>query len=106
MSIIQYPHILTATIPGTTVQGSDGNWVTTDPVTRTEKCRAEPNSSGRYIVGIDGVKIDYAWIVYMPQGVVLIPTGTAVSIVWNSSEIAKGEAKRFSNGQLNTRLWL
>lgn len=104
MPIIQYPHTLTATIQTDAYQDDDGNWVEGTTETRTEECRAEPNSAGKMITGADGTQIVFSWMVYLPQGIQIIPNGTSVSIT--SSPVATGKVLRFSNGQLNTRIWL
>lgn len=104
--IVQYPHILTATITTDAYQDENGNWVPGSTSTRNEICRAEPNSTGRFIIAADGEQIYYSWMVYLPQGVGFIQTGTDITIAWNGDQIVSGKVQRFSNGQLNTRIWL
>ena len=106
MGIIQYPHKLTATIVSGTTQDENGNWVPGTPTTRQMDCRAEPNDKGRLLQLADGSQILYAWVVYMPKGTTSVPDGTQVEVFWGSELIGRGTVKRFSQGQLNSRLWL
>jgi len=99
----QYPHILTATIVRDSYQDNDGNWVQGVSDTIQLTCRAEPNSSGRQVQLADGSLMVYSWTVYMPKTPPL-PEGTQVTIT--SSPQASGKMLRFSEGQLNSRLWL
>ena len=101
--MIQYPHILTATIVSGSVQDDDGNWIPGTSESVELPCRAEPNGSGRFINLSDGSQYMFAWTVYFPKGTAPIPDGAEVSIT--SSPEAKGNVRRFSQGQLNSRLW-
>lgn len=103
----QYPHILTATIVTDSYRDHDGNWIPGTTVERTISCRAEPNVRASYqITGTDGVKMQFDWTVYMPVGINALPDGTLVNILFDGEPVANGKVRRFSNGQLNTRLWL
>lgn len=105
--MIQYPHILSVKIVTGASQDADGNWIPGETVMRTQSCRAEPNQRQSYqITGVDGNKIQFDWTVYMPVRVMSMPVGSEVTITWNSEIVAMGRILRFSNGQLNTRLWL
>ncbi|SEV88897.1 hypothetical protein SAMN05428988_0155 [Chitinophaga sp. YR573] len=102
--VVQYPHTLTATIVAESHQDDDGNWVPGSDTTREIKCRVEPNGGGRQVQVADGSLIVYSSIVYMPRGTTPLQDGTRVSIT--SSPVTAGAVLRFSQGQLNSRLWL
>lgn len=134
--IIQYPDTIVISInePGST--DSDGNWVAGNKVEYTFNCRAETNTSGRRIIGVDGVFIDYTIICYAPiygfadvlmttdSGDVLttedgepIVIGELISSLQYAMESSyvltnrlgmtlSGTVKHSSIGQLNTRIWL
>jgi hypothetical protein len=104
--IEQYPHTLTATISGSSVQDANGNWQTTGPTTVVTTCRAEPNTGGGKIKSADGTVIDYAWTVFMPLPMEKIPHGTVIEVVHGAEVLLKDAVKRFSRGQLNARIWL
>lgn len=102
--VVQYPHTLTAKIISESYQDDDGNWMPGGVSTRQITCRAEPNGSGRQIQLADGSLITYSWIVYMPKATQPLPNGIVVAV--DSSPSALGKVLRFSQGQLNSRLWL
>lgn len=102
---MQYPDILTykQVSGGGSTYDDDGNLVII-PSTEADvsvSCRAEANSSGRYVTGQDGQRLDFAWLVYLPKSVLEIPTGTNVSISRDGKERAAGAIKRFTINQLN-----
>jgi hypothetical protein len=103
----QYPHQLIATtFEQDAEQDDNGNWVVPDSSLLTQLCRAEPNSKGSFITGVDGKQIVYAWNIYLPLPVTELKPGTKVSIEWNGNKIGQGTVIRFSRGQLNARIWL
>jgi hypothetical protein len=113
-----------------------GNWTAGATTTYTCKCRAEVNGTGRQIAGKDGSLMDYAFTCYLPKIAAIIPDGSQYIIisgaeitiggrsitvesafidveddlvsvdVTTATVIASGKVKRFSNGQLNSRIWL
>lgn len=102
----QYPHkIEFSTVTASTLNGS-GNWQGGSSTDITLDCRYEPNSGKGVITGPDGSVINYEGIVYMkPYSVALAP-GTQVTIKNGAEVLLKSTIKRFSNGQLNARIWL
>lgn len=107
----QYPDTLLVTTSGSSVQDGEGNWtVTAGTVNTILKCRYEPNDSNGFINTVGGSRIDFSGIAYMPKDVIRIKEGSRVSV----TERREGQAdftftdtvKRFSRGQLNTRVWL
>lgn len=101
----QYPDILTykQVSGGGSTYDADGNLVVISP-TETDisvSCRVEANSSGQYVTGQDGQRIDFAWTVYFPKSVLEIPTGTNITISRDGKVRATGEIKRFTTNQLN-----
>lgn len=104
--VTQYPHIMTITTQGESSQDADGNWQPAGLVTREQICRAEPNGSGKTVATVDGTQVAYSWTVYLPLPVQTAPYGATIEIRNGAEIIAMGKAIRFSQGQLNARLWL
>jgi hypothetical protein len=108
--VVQYPHILIATTVTESHQDINGNWISGSTITWENICRAEPNNGGKSLSvtvnGVDGAQIVYSWAVYLPKGTTTLPHGTPVVITSNGDTIATGSVLRFSQGQLNSRLWL
>jgi len=105
--INQYPHTLTLTSISSSVQDGNGDWVQGDITVSERVCRAEPASSGRYLVAANGDKIYYDFVIYMPLPAETIAPGTKAEISNQDLEIlAAGQIKRFNRGQLNARAWL
>lgn len=106
MVITQYPHTVTFTFATGSVQDANGNWVAGGTETKAITGRAEPNGGGRLVQLADGSQVVYSWTVYMPKGTPPVPDGTQVDVTWNGAFVGKGKSLRFSQGQLNSRLWL
>jgi hypothetical protein len=110
MVVIQYPHILKLDLVSgsTTETDANGDTVIVPGTTTTVeiKCRFEPNGTGQYLIGQDGLRLDFGWIVYQPLGQLEIPEGFEVKGYLGEKLIASGTIKRFSQGQLNARAWV
>jgi hypothetical protein len=105
--VSQYPHILTLTSIDASVQDSQGNWVSTGVTINQRICRAEPASSGRYLVGPGGDKIPYDFTVYMPLPAETIVPGAKAEITNQDGDmLGTSTVKRFNRGQLNARAWV
>lgn len=105
--VTQYPDTITFKSLPDSVQDSEGNWITGDPVETSGKCRAESYTSNGFITTIGGERTDFAWVVYMPSGAARIKEGTDVTVVNELGEtLCNDTVKRFSRGQLNVRIWL
>lgn len=106
--VTQYPHIISIQSKATdATQDGNGNWIPgSDGPTTTLSCRAESASGNGYIVGIEGQVINYSWIVYFPQSVPAIKTGSSVTVMNGTEVVCSDTVKRFSRGQLNCRAWL
>ncbi|WP_145716007.1 hypothetical protein [Chitinophaga japonensis] len=61
---------------------------------------------GRMVQLTDGNQFVYSWVVYMPKGTAPVAPGTAITVTWNGETIATGNVLLFSQGQLNSRIWL
>jgi hypothetical protein len=105
--VIQYPHTLKVFYSEGSTKDVKGNWSKPGADTiREGLCRCEPNGSSGFITAADGARIDFAWTVYLPLPQSRIQEGSRVE-VWNGEEkLASDTVKRFSQGQLNARLWL
>jgi len=104
--IEQYPHIITLTVVTGKTMNANGDWVGGSTETKDIKCRFEPNSKNGFIVGADGNRIEYDGTVYMPLPVDTIAPGTQAQVKHGATVLSKGSVKRFTEGQLNARLWL
>lgn len=107
----QYPHsaeIVTQETDATV--DADGNWIPGTTQTISLKCRAESATANGYLVGVDGAKIDFSWIVYFPSGIPRIKEGVRITVVnpdapFGPETMLTDTVKRFSRGQLNVRIW-
>ena len=108
----QYPHFLFVHVVADSVQDQQtGNW--TESVNSWVKhsiCREEPNGKGQMIYGSDGKAIVFSSTVYMPKSAEIIKEGTEVLVSETESTSGviriKGQALKFSPGQMNCRLWI
>lgn len=98
----QYPHTISVTWKGQSTQDANLNWVEGSPASFESICRAEVNSSGKKISGVDGTLIEYSFTVYMPHTETIIPIGANYTL--NGSVV--GTVKGAWNGQLSSRIWV
>jgi hypothetical protein len=108
--VIQYPNILKFDlVSGSTTETDENGDTVILPGTITTieiKCRFEPNGTGQYLIGQDGLRLDFGWIVYQPLGQIDIPEGIEVKGYLGVKVIASGTIKRYSQGQMNARAWV
>lgn len=108
--INQYPHILKFDLitAGEPYIDENGDTVIPNGTTATieVKCRFEPNQKGETIPTNDGLQLNYGWIVYLPLPQLDIPEGITIKGFDKEKQIASGNVKRFSKGQLNARAWV
>lgn len=104
--IIQYPHTVSTTTITASTLDANGNYSTAGVQNLTLMGRAEPASANGLIAGPDGTLIKFAWIVYFPLPMNLIPVGTELQMMNGSEFVGKGKVIRFSKGQINARAWL
>lgn len=103
----QYPHTITSSTPSAQVepfQDANGDWIIPGPGlvdTITSECRAKPNDQGKTVSGIDGIALDFQYLVYLPLTTPDFITGSPVVI----PGVGNGTVKRFFRGQLNCMLW-
>jgi hypothetical protein len=108
----QHPHILKFSTGNTVTepyQNNDGDWVIPEAgeTENTEiKCRAQENSKDAKVVGVDGTKLEFAFMVFMPVDSPEILEGTTIEITNEGKSFFNGDVKRFFRGQLNSRLWV
>ena len=107
----QYPHYLFKKVVEESTQGPDGNWTEqSESWVLHSECREETNGKGQMVNGPDGVAIVFSSTVYMPKSEQMIAEGTEVLVSETNSADGvtrvKGRVLKFSNGQLNTRLWV
>ena len=102
----QYPDNIVVTTSASGSQNASGIWTAGATTDYTFPCRAEVNGTGKKIVGVDGVLIDYTFSLFMPVTTVVIPDGSDFVLTAFSNGVISGKTKRAFNGQLNSRLWL
>lgn len=103
----QYPHIMTVKIFSAGSRDDKGNWVQSEENDPMEiPCRFEANAKSAMIVKEDGTQVVYSGTVYMEKQSDTIPPGAIVEVLAGETVLSKGSVLRFSNGQLNARLWL
>jgi hypothetical protein len=102
----QYPDSIVVTTSASGSQNASGIWTPGASGVYTFQCRAEPNGTGRQIMGNDGALIDYSFLVFMPVTTVVIPAGSEYLLSTLNNGTFSGKVIRPSNGQLNSRLWL
>jgi hypothetical protein len=101
----QYPDSIVVTVQ-TATQDSNGNWVNGSSTSYTFSCRAEANSAGRKLTGIDGVTMDFAFTCFMSPTTTVIPNGSPFTLTTLNNGTITGNVKRQHNGQLNSKLWV
>jgi hypothetical protein len=111
MSVKQYPHFLFVHLVSESVQDNEGNW--TGPVDEWvlhANCREETNGAGKLINGPDGKAVAFSSTVYLPKSSANIEFGTEIKITSINDVLAnpraKGHVLNFSQGQMNSRLWV
>lgn len=105
-SSTQYPHIISITTKSGSYQNANGNWVPATETTVEKAGRYEPNSTNGMITAADGTRINYDGIVYLPLPQTALAPGAKVVVIKGAAVLLKGTIKRFSEGQLNARIWL
>ncbi|RNL50771.1 hypothetical protein [Pedobacter jejuensis] len=108
----RFPHTLkTKLVIGAVEPAKDenGDWVPgNSTISDLElECRAVPNGTGKPLPGVDGDKVIFNYLVYLPAEIVDIPEKTIVEFVYKGKVFYKGPVLRFFGaGRLNTRLWV
>ena len=108
----QHPHILkfsTGNAVTEPYQDEQGDWVIPSPgeVEITDvKCRAQENIKEEKVMGQDGTKLEFAYMVFMPANCPEIVEGATIEIFKDGNSFYKGDVRRFFRGQLNARLWV
>jgi hypothetical protein len=102
--VTQYPHIIAIESKSSdAVQDDDGNWIPgTDAEVVYLPCRAESATGNGYLNGVDGQRIDYSWIVYLPfkgstSTTVTFENGQHVKLSTGDVEIIVGDDEAGTN---------
>ena len=107
---IQYPDVLSyeRVTGGGSHYDEYGNLIIDPLVTELIylRCRAEANSKGAYLSGIDGNRIEFDWVVDMPLPFESIAVGVAIQIAREGVLRAKGNVKRSISNQIKERIWV
>lgn len=107
-TMTQYPDNIVITVHPDPVQDeSTGEYsaVTGSDAVYTLSCRAEMNSYGNKVRGMDGAEYVYSHVVYLPQMDTVIPPD-AEYVLTKGAMTFSGRVINASNGQLNSRIWL
>lgn len=103
---MQYPDNIQIALSSGLEPDDNGNFQAPEESTPfSSVCRAEVAGDNPSIVGADGNKIEYSWIVYMPKTAENFDFGCSVVITKGGKEF-KGSLKQQYNGQFNTRIWI
>lgn len=106
--MVRYPHIANLVSGNGYTTSPNGDLVPVvlpAPVSFT--CRAEPANDNGYVIGAGGTRVDFAWVVYCGKEITHVPVGAAMTILDSSGQtLCEDTVKRFSAGQLNSRIWL
>lgn len=109
--ITQYPHYLyTDTLPTTSTQDANGNWIPgTVVATLLSRCREETDPSAREIQAADGKFYAYSSVIHLPKGTAVITEGTEIYVKDSAAatrERIRGQVLKFDSGQLHCRIWV
>lgn len=105
--VTQYPHTATVTIYTDPVTLPNGDIEPGTSSTSSFKCRLEPASRGGYVKAQDGTRIDFSWVVYCKKNTGILPVGAQVEVKDDQDRtLCLDTVKQFSQGQLNSRVWL
>lgn len=105
---VQYPHSFIATVVMGGGYDTMGDILTTPvKMTVTKQCRLEDGAGSGYVVGVDGSKINFSWIVYIPLPIEVVPVGSKVQVKNSNGDVLCNDSvKQMIVGQLNARVWL
>lgn len=103
---LQYPHRVVFLTVAASVMDENRNWTTTPGATLEYNGRAEPKSGNGEISGVDGRKIKYDWMVYMPLPVEMIKPISKIEVYDGETLLFSSEVKRFSIGRFNAKAWV
>jgi len=100
--VAQYPHTISVAWKGKATQDANLNWVEGAASSFESECRAEVNSSGKKISGVDGALAEYSFTIFLPHTDIIIPIGANYTLNGTMAGTIKGAW----NGQLSSRLWV
>jgi hypothetical protein len=98
---------ITATTPA--ARDAQGNYSLAASTTTELKGRWEVGvreGSDAFVPVVDGKRIEYSGVVYLPRHTPHPPLGAKVEVYEGLRMVAKGTVKYFSTGKFNCRLWL
>lgn len=101
----QYPHTIEIYITTGSVKTA-GNWSAGSTTLRQSAGRYEPKSGNGTVEAVDGSRINYDGIVYLPLPQQAVAPGAKVVVKKGAEVLLQSTVKRFSAGQLNARIWL
>ena len=103
-----YPHSLYRFDVSAAVQDGSGNWNATEGSwTFHSYCREETNGKGQQITGPDGKALIFSSTIYLPKSAGRISEGSTIRVMGkDGQQRIKGQALKFDNGQLHSRLWV
>ena len=103
--IKQYPHTAIITTVGSSTTLPNGDIIPGAEITSSFKCRLEPASKGGYVKGVDGTQVSYSWTIYCKSAI--LSTGAEIEVQDDAGRtLCLDTVKQFSQGQLNSRIWL
>lgn len=105
--IDQRPHILVSHSSTTGTYNDNGDWIPGVAVNSVPvRCRVEGNDAGREIRLDDGSAYVYSYMVYLGQDSPEYSHGQKIDLYDEHGVLLDSVAvKKFSRGQLNSRIW-
>lgn len=105
--MVRYPHTITVTIPGTSVQDEvSGEYVVTDPQVKTVACYVGGNSRGKKIGSADGQMVDYFALAIMEKVDWLAPFGAMALVTMLGGHTFNTTVKAMQHFSSHSQIWL
>lgn len=103
----RFPHIATVTHGNGFNTEANGDITVGVDLTNSFPCRLESSSTDGNVRSVDGTKVDFNWVVYCGKDTTVLPVGANIIILDSKGEqLCADTIKKFSQGQLNSRIWL
>lgn len=105
--MVRFPHVLQVSGKSTVTTNERGDEISSaGGWEELSECREEP-SAGRGSVAVDGTEYSYSSVIYLPEGVEEIGSGEVVRVLGKAGNLRlQGKVLRFSDGQINSRIWV
>ncbi|AUD00938.1 hypothetical protein [Spirosoma pollinicola] len=104
----QYPYSLwVQTQSGGAIKDANGNFLASSSVwVNTAPCRDEESAAGQTLTLEDSTVTEFASLIQLPTYCPVLSEGTPIEVREGNTVRVSGRVKRFSKGQLHSRLWV